>query len=113
MTGRRDRRGLAVFAFAFVVVGVAGVGFAYKMTEFAMTMVHDEVTGFGLVAFGTYVVGLLPIVFVTLWAVLTGRFRDIERSKFRLLELDDEIEQAERAGRGLGRPAPRVEPSRG
>ena len=36
---------------------------------------------------------MLPIVFLTLWAVLTGRFRDIERPKFRMLELDAELER--------------------
>ena len=46
---------------------------------------------------------MLPIVFLTLWAVLTGRFRDIERPKFRMLELDEEIERGgELAGGGRG-----------
>ena len=99
MKAPRDVRRIAVFAFATIVVGVAGLGFTYKMTEFAMTMVHDEVSGFGAVAITTYLIGMLPIVFVTLWAVLTGRFRDIERPKFRLLELNDEIDRAE-ASRG-------------
>ena len=95
MKAPRDLRRLTVFAFAVVVMGVAGLAFTYKMAEFTMTMVHDEVAGFGVVAVATYLIGMLPIVFVTLWAVLTGRFRDIERPKFRLLELNDEIDRAE------------------
>jgi hypothetical protein len=90
---------MAVFAFAVVVLVVAGAGFVYKMTEFAITMAGDEVVGFGAVAVATYLIGMLPIVFVTLWAVVTGRFRDVERPKFRMLELDREIEAAERARR--------------
>jgi len=97
MKAPRDLRRITVFAFAVIVLAVAGLGFTYKMTEFTMTMVHDEVAGFGAVAVATYLIGMLPIVFVTLWAVLTGRFRDIERPKFRLLELNDEIERAERS----------------
>jgi len=84
---------LVVFGFAVAVMAIAGLGFAYKMTEFALTIVHDEVYGFGAVAVATYLVGMLPIVFLTLWAVFTGRFRDVEAPKFRMLELDAEIER--------------------
>jgi hypothetical protein len=90
---RLGTRGLVVFAFAVAVMAIAGLGFAYKMTEFALTIVHDEIYGFGAVAVATYLVGMLPIVFLTLWAVLTGRFRDIEAPKHRMLELDTEIER--------------------
>ena len=92
-----SRRGVVVFAFAVVVLLVAGTAFVYKMTEFAMTIVKDDVEGFGAVAVATYLIGMLPIVFVTLWAVLTGKFADIERPKFRLLELDRELGEAPRA----------------
>jgi ABC-type uncharacterized transport system permease subunit len=92
----RDVRRVTVFGFALVVMAVAGLGFAYKMAEFVTTMVHDEIAGFGAVAVATYLIGMLPIVCLTLWAVLTGRFRDIERPKFRLLELHEELERAER-----------------
>jgi hypothetical protein len=86
-------KGLLVFAFAVAVMVVAGLGFAYKMTEFAVTIARDEVEGFGAVAVATYLVGMVPIVLVTLWAVLVGKFRDIERPKLRLFELDAEIER--------------------
>jgi hypothetical protein len=90
---RLSLRSLVVFGFALVVMLVAGLGFAYKMTEFALTMVHDEVAGFGAVAVANYLIGMLPLVFLTLWGVLSGKFRDIEAPKFRLLELDREIER--------------------
>ena len=48
-------------------------------------------------AVATYLLGMLPLLFLTLWAVMTGRFRDIERPKYRMLELNDELERA--AGR--------------
>ena len=90
-------RSIAVFAFAVVVMLVAGTSFVYKMTEFAMTIVKDDVEGFGAVAVATYLIGMLPIVFITLWAVLTGKFADIEKPKYRLLELDRELGEAPRA----------------
>ena len=86
-------RGLVVFAFAIIVMVIAGGAFVYKMAEFAMTIVKDDIEGFGAVAVATYLIGMLPIVFITLWAVLSGKFRDIERPKLRLLELDREIER--------------------
>jgi nitrogen fixation-related uncharacterized protein len=68
------------------------VGFVYKMSEFATTIVKDEIEGFGSVAIGVYLTGVVPLVFLTLWAVLTGRFRDIERPKHRMLEIHRELE---------------------
>jgi nitrogen fixation-related uncharacterized protein len=60
------------------------------------------VEGFGAVAVSTYLIGMVPIVFLTLWAVMTGRFRDIERPKVRLLELDREIERGGELGEKHG-----------
>lgn len=91
----RDRgtRNATVIVFAVAVLLVAGVGFIYKMTEFAATIAKDEVEGFGAMAIGTYLIGVVPILFLTLWAVFSGKFRDIEAPKFRMLELDREIER--------------------
>jgi hypothetical protein len=63
------------------------------MSEFAVTIMKEDVEGFGAVAVATYLIGMVPIMFLSLWAVLTGRFRDIERPKYRLLEIDREIER--------------------
>jgi hypothetical protein len=75
------------------VVLVAGGAFVAKMYEFVMTMAGDEVAGFGAVAITTYLIGMLPLMFLLLWAVTTGRFRDVEAPKLRLFELDREIER--------------------
>jgi hypothetical protein len=93
-----SRRTLVVFAFAVIVMVVAGTSFVYKMTEFAVTIARDEVQGFGAVAIATYLIGMLPLVFLTLWAVLTGKFSDIERPKLRMFELDREIERGGEVG---------------
>jgi len=86
-------RDLAVYGFAVAVLVFAGLGFVYKMTEFAATIVKDDVEGFGAVAVSIYLIGVVPIVFFTLWAVLSGKFRDIEAPKYRMFELDAEIER--------------------
>jgi len=97
---RPDLRTIAVLSFAVVVLASAGLGFAYKMTEFTMTIVNDDIVGFGAAAVSVYLIGMVPIVFLTLWAVFTGKFRDIERPKFRLFELDREIERGGELGSG-------------
>ncbi len=93
--GKSDRsvRNATVILFAVFVLLIAGLGFIYKMTEFAATIANDDVEGFGAMAVGTYLIGVVPIIFLTLWAVFTGKFRDIERPKFRMFELDHEIER--------------------
>jgi nitrogen fixation-related uncharacterized protein len=93
-------RRIVVTGFAAAILAIAGVGFIYKMTEFATTIARDDVEGFGAVAVSIYLIGVLPIVFLTLWAVLTGRFRDVERPKYRMLELDREIERGGELGGG-------------
>ncbi len=97
------RRALVVFSFAVVVMVIAGGSFVYKMTEFAATISRDDVQGFGAVAVATYLIGMLPLVFLTLWAAMSGKFADIEAPKLRLFELDREIER----GGELGGKGPR------
>jgi len=92
------RRYIVQVIFAAAVLAFAGVGFVYKMSEFAATIVKDDIEGFGAAAIGIYLTGVVPLVFLTLWATLSGRFRDIERPKYRMLEMDREIE----AGGGGG-----------
>jgi hypothetical protein len=90
---KSNSRKLTEYAFATAVFVIAGVGFIYKMSEFAVTIVKDEVEGFGAVAVVTYLIGMVPMTFLMLWAVMTGRFRDLEATKRRLFELDAEIER--------------------
>jgi nitrogen fixation-related uncharacterized protein len=85
-------RTITIVAFAVGVLVIAGLGFAYKMTEFAVTIAKDDVEGFGAVAISVYLIGMLPLLFLMLWAVVTGQFRDLERQKYRLFELEREIE---------------------
>lgn len=95
-------RRIVALGFAVAVFVIAGVGFVYKMTEFAMTIVKDDVEGFGAVSVSVYLLGIVPMIFLNLWAVLSGRFRDIEQPKYRLFELDREIERGGELGRRHG-----------
>ena len=101
MKYRLEGKSLILFAMTIGVMVFAGLAFVHKMAEFAMTIVEHDVVGFGAVAVATYLLGMLPLLLLTLWAVATGRFRDIERPAFRMLELQDEIDAAERKGARL------------
>ena len=90
----RRRRAIEIALTAGVCI-IAGLGFTYRMSEFAVTIAKDDVEGFGAVALATYLIGVLPMVFLMLWAVMTGQFRDLEATKRRLLEIDEEIERGE------------------
>ena len=91
-------RTVIVFALFVGVMVVSGTAFFMKMLDFVMTMSGDEVAGFGAVAVSTYLLGMAPLLFLMLWAVTTGRFRDVEAPKLRMLELDREIERGGEIG---------------
>ena len=93
-------RTIVVGALFVGVMFVAGAAFVNKMFDFILTMSGPDVAGFGTVAVTTYVMGMLPLMFLLLWAVTTGRFRDIEAPKLRMLELDREIERGGELGQG-------------
>jgi nitrogen fixation-related uncharacterized protein len=80
------------------VMFVSGGAFLAKMFEFVMTMSGNEVAGFGAVAVSTYLLGMAPLAFLLLWAVTTGRFRDVEAPARRMLELDRLIERGGEIG---------------
>ena len=91
-------RTVILFSLFVGVMLVSGGAFVAKMFEFVMTMSGDEVAGFGAVAVSTYLLGMAPLFFLMLWAVTTGRFRDVEAPKLRMLELDREIERGGEIG---------------
>jgi len=91
-------RTVIVFALFVGVMVVSGTAFFMKMLDFVMTMSGDEVAGFGAVAVSTYLLGMAPLLFLMLWAVTTGRFRDVEAPKLRMLELDRLIERGGEIG---------------
>lgn len=93
MSARYTTKGVILTVMTVLVVTVAGLAFIFKMADFAMTIVKHDVVGFGAVSVVTYLIGMLPILLLTLWAAFSGRFRDIERPKYRMFELDAEIER--------------------
>lgn len=92
-------RTIAIVGFAAAVLVFAGLGFVYKMSEFSATIIRDDVEGFGATAVAVYLTGVVPLFFLNMWAILTGRFRDIERPKYRVIELHEQLDAEMQRGR--------------
>jgi len=91
MKSKVDSRFAVIFVITVLVLVVGGMAFVYKMLEFAMTIADDDVSGFGPVALGIYLLGMLPLLMLTIWAALTGRLRDMEAPKYRMLKMNEDI----------------------
>ena len=91
----RARRFLWVFSITMVTI--AGTGFLFKLIEFIVTA-----TSRGPDALGSFLIPVLNYLLVAagffclfLWAYFTGQFRDLEAPKYRMLEMQREIDQQE------------------
>ncbi|MFQ5706341.1 MAG: cbb3-type cytochrome oxidase assembly protein [bacterium] len=93
MMKKKSMKWVAILSVSIFVVVIGGVAFLYKITEFAETYLKDDLKSFGAISVVSYLVGFFGILFFTLWGVFKGHFRDIERPKYRMLELDEEIER--------------------
>ena len=94
---RRTRNFLWVFGVGMVVT--AGTAFVFKLSEFiyVATLPEDQ----GLVSFLlpvlNYLVVALGFASLFVWAYLRGEFRDVEKTKVRMLEMQDQIDRVEMA----------------
>lgn len=86
-----------LWVFGPAVILVAGAAFLFKLTEFIIVA-----TSKGPEALGSFLIPVLNYLFVAagflclfLWAYFTGQFRDVEAPKYRMLELQREINERE------------------
>lgn len=93
----RVRRFLWLFSIAMVLV--AGTGFLFKLIEFVVTATQG-----GPQALGSFLIPVLNYLLVAagffclfLWAYAKGQFRDLEGPKYRMLEMQEEIDRQEMA----------------
>jgi cbb3-type cytochrome oxidase maturation protein len=91
---RAARRFLWVFSVAMIVT--AGTAFIFKLIEFSYTALSrgSESLASFLIPVLTYLVVAAGFFCLFLWAYVSGQFRDIERPKYRMLEMQDEIDAA-------------------
>lgn len=92
-----------LWVFSVVMILIAGTAFIFKLIDFYTT----ATTG-GPDALGSFLIPVLNYLLVAsgffslfLWAYVTGQFRDVEGPKFRMLEMQDEIDRAEARQKSL------------
>lgn len=74
-------------------LGVAGVAFTYKIAEFIFTMGSMEVQGFADVPVTVYFVVASGWLCLLVWCFMTGKFTDLEASKYEMLEQEEAYER--------------------
>ena len=86
-----------LWVFSVTLVIVAGTAFIFKLIEFFFTATTE-----GPQALGSFLIPVLNYLLVAagffclfLWAYSTGQFRDMEAAKYRMLEMQHEIDGAE------------------
>jgi hypothetical protein len=89
-----DRASRLLLIWALIVgIAFAGVAFAYKIAAFIFTLSSPDFRG-------TFDVGITVYFFVSAgwlclltWAFVTGKFRQMERSKYDMLRQEEEYDR--------------------
>jgi hypothetical protein len=85
---------------SWVVLGVtfAGITFVYKVVEMLRTIPRGDVAGFAVIQVITYLMISIGFFCLFLWSFVKGDFRDLERAKYLVLEMEQRaVEQEERS----------------
>lgn len=89
---------LFLWVFSVVLVLVAGSAFLFKLIEF-----YSIATTSGPSALASFLIPVLNYLLVAagffclfLWAYLAGQFRDMESAKYRMLEMQAQIDFQEK-----------------
>lgn len=87
------RRTLALWIGMVLGLLMAGTAFTYKVAEFIFTIGSDEVKGFADVPVTVYFIVAAGWLCLLVWCKATGKFADLERAKFEMLEAEAEYER--------------------
>jgi len=86
-----------MWIFGPTVIVVAGTAFIFKLVEFILVATNE-----GPDAMGTFLIPVMNYLLVAagflclfLWAYFTGQYRDVEGPKYRMLEMQHEIDRQE------------------
>lgn len=79
-------------AVMLVAVVLSGLGFAYKIVQFAREALGNEASAFAVPVL-VYICMALGFICLLAWAALRGMFYNIERPKYRMLEREEEYER--------------------
>ena len=76
----------AVHVFFTLVCVIAGCMFFFKLHEFLRTIKKDELAGFAFDPILTYGFVAVGFFLLLVWAFLTGQFKNVEGTKYEMLE---------------------------
>ncbi len=88
-----------LWIFGPTVIVVAGIAFIFKLTEFIYVATNDGPDSMGtfLIPVMNYLLVAAGFLCMFFWAYFTGQYRDVEAPKYRMLEMQEEIDRADGA----------------
>jgi cbb3-type cytochrome oxidase subunit 3 len=91
----RGERRSRVILWTCMIFGMvsAGTAFCYKVAEFIFTLNSNEVRGFADVPVTVYFVVATGWLCLLVWCFWTGKFKDVEESKYDMLRQEDDYER--------------------
>jgi nitrogen fixation-related uncharacterized protein len=95
---KKERRGGGrwfLWIFGPAVIVVAGTAFIFKLTEFIFVATNEgpDALGSFLIPVMNYLLVAAGFLCMFFWAYFTGQFSDVEAPKYRMLEMQGEIDQ--------------------
>ena len=84
-----------LWAFSVMMILTAGTAFLFKLVEFAYSFTGDQPLRFAILPVITYLIVAAGFACLFFWAYVTGQFKNVEAPKYRMLELQDEIDSRE------------------
>jgi nitrogen fixation-related uncharacterized protein len=86
-----------LWIFGPTVIIVAGTAFIFKLTEFIHVATSEGPNALAsfLIPVMNYLLVAAGFLCMFFWAYFTGQFRDVEAPKYRMLEMQREIDERE------------------
>ncbi len=89
---RSGKNPLWVWIFLWSMTILAGSGFIFKLIEFTLAWARGGAASFAIVPVVSYLAIAAGFLCIFIWSFNRGEYRDVERPKYRMLELQDEID---------------------
>ncbi|MEJ7734310.1 MAG: hypothetical protein WKG00_34585 [Polyangiaceae bacterium] len=94
MTELRDRTARRLVIYTMIVgLVLTAMAFAYKIAAFIWTLSSPDFRGTFDVGITVYFVVSAGWLCLLVWAFLTGRLKDVERTKLEMLRQEEEYEK--------------------
>jgi cbb3-type cytochrome oxidase maturation protein len=84
-----------LWAFSICMLLTAGGAFIFKLVEFIYSFTTNPTVRFSLIPILTYLIVAAGFGCLFMWAYLSGQFKDVEEAKYRMLEMQREIDARE------------------